>query len=87
MSAVYFIAADENVSFIEKLDTLLERAVIGNLDGIVALKTHMGERRNKTFIKPRYVRKLVEVVKQHGGDPFVTDTMTIYKEGRCIVLD
>lgn len=56
MSEVYFLAADadKESSLIEKLETLLERAGIGNVNnGVVALKAHMGERRNKTFIKPR----------------------------------
>jgi uncharacterized Fe-S center protein len=88
MSEVYFLAVDKGIPLIEKLETLLERAGIGTVNnGVVALKAHMGERRNKTFIKPRYVKKLVELVKQHGGDPFVTDTTTIYKEGRYTAMD
>jgi uncharacterized Fe-S center protein len=87
MSEVYFLAADKDVPFIDKLGILMERVGIGNLNGVVALKAHMGERRNKTFIKPRYVKKLVDVVQQHGGEPFVTDTTTIYMEGRYTAMD
>jgi uncharacterized Fe-S center protein len=87
MSEVYFLAADKDVPLLDELGILMERAGVGNLNGVVALKAHMGERRNKTFLKPRYVKKLAEVVKQHGGEPFVTDTTTIYKEGRYTAMD
>jgi len=87
MSEVYFIAANEDVPLVEKLGILLERAGGSHLNGIVALKMHMGELNNKTFIKPVYIQKLVEVVKQHGGDPFVTDTTTIYKAARYTAMD
>ncbi len=87
MSKVYFIAANKDVTLINKLKILLERADISNLNGVVALKMHMGERNNKTFVKPAYIKKLVDVVKTHGGDPFVTDTTTIYKAGRYTAMD
>jgi uncharacterized Fe-S center protein len=87
MSEVYFIAANKDVPLVDKLEILLEKVGVGNLSGIVALKMHMGERNNKTFVKPVYVKKLVEIVKQHGGAPFVTDTTTIYKEARYTAMD
>ncbi|MBA5942356.1 MAG: DUF362 domain-containing protein [Methanophagales archaeon] len=93
MSEVYFVAADKNknknvrFSLVEKLERLLKKAGCSNLSGIVALKMHMGELKNKTFIKPVYVKKMVDVVKQHGGDPFVTDTTTIYRAGRYTAMD
>ena len=87
MSTVYFTAADEGLPLIEKLATLLDEVDVSNLTGVVALKAHMGERRNKTFVKPSYVKRIVEVVQEHGGDPFVTDTTTIYKEGRYTAMD
>jgi uncharacterized Fe-S center protein len=85
MSKVYFLDAKE--ALIEKLEPLLEKVGVGNLKGVTALKMHMGERNNKTFVKPLYVRKIVEVVKKHGGDPFVTDTTTIYKAERYTAMD
>lgn len=87
MSEVYFIDVKKGVPIIEKLDTLLEKVGVGSLNGIIALKMHMGERNNKTFVKPLYVQKIVEAVKNHGGDPFVTDTTTMYKEERYKAMD
>ena len=85
MSDVYFIEAKHNI--LENLVTLLEHAGISTLTGVTAVKTHMGERANRTFVKPPYVKRIVEVLKNHGGDPFVTDTTTIYKGERHTALD
>ena len=85
MSEVYFIEAKEGTLSLEKqLETLLEKVGVGDLKGVTALKMHMGEQNNKTFIKPLYVREIVAVLKKHGGDPFVTDTTTIYKAKRIL---
>jgi len=85
MSKVYFAEAKD--SMVEKLETLLEEVGVDDLKEVTALKMHMGERNNKTFVKPLYVQKIVAVVKKHGGDPFVTDTTTIYKAGRYTAMD
>jgi len=85
MSKVYFAEAKD--SMVEKLETLLEEVGVDDLKEVTALKMHMGERNNKTFVKPFYVQKIVAVVKKHGGDPFVTDTTTIYKAGRYTAMD
>ncbi len=87
MSEVYFIDAKEGTLTVEKLETLLEKVGVGDLKDVTALKMHMGERNNKTFVKPAYVQKIVAVVKKHGGDPFVTDTTTIYKAERYTAMD
>ena len=71
----------------EKLHALLEHAGVGDLTGVVALKMHMGERNNRTFVKPVFIKPIVEAVKKHGGRPFVTDTTTIYKEKRYTAMD
>ncbi len=87
MSEVYFTDAKEGTFTLEKLETLLEEVGVDDLEKVTALKMHMGERNNKTFVKPLYVQKIVAVVKKHGGDPFVTDTTTIYKAGRYTAMD
>jgi hypothetical protein len=48
----------------------------------VAVKVHMGERGNITYLRPIFVRKIVDLVKQAGGKPFVTDTTTLYPKNR-----
>ncbi len=85
MSKVYFVEAKDGI--IENLEVLLEKAGVSNLTGVTAVKTHMGERKNKTFIQPSYVKRIVEVLKINGGDPFVTDTTTMYKAKRYTAMD
>lgn len=41
----------------------------------VAVKIHFGERYVQTYIRPIYVRKLVEKIRELGGEPFVCDTL------------
>jgi uncharacterized Fe-S center protein len=48
----------------------------------VAVKLHMGELGNVTYIRPAFVRKVVDLVKERGGRPFVTDTVSLYPGGR-----
>ncbi|HEX59289.1 MAG TPA: DUF362 domain-containing protein [Methanomicrobia archaeon] len=76
MARVYLLEAQfPEVSGIEKLFSKLDL----DLDGkFVAIKVHMGELRNVTYVKPFYVRKVVEMVRECGGEPFVTDTTTLY---------
>ncbi len=87
VSKVFFVLANTDAPLLDKLETLLEKADVRNLTGIVALKMHMGELNNKTFVNPFYIKKLVDTVMEYGGDPFVTDTTTIYKEERYTALD
>jgi uncharacterized Fe-S center protein len=44
---------------------------------IVAVKTHMGEAYNVGYLRPVIVRTLVDVLKERGCRPFVTDTTTM----------
>ncbi len=48
----------------------------------VAVKLHMGELGNITYIRPVLVRRVVDLIKQVGGKPFVTDTTALYPGGR-----
>ena len=47
------------------------------LTGKVAIKLHMGEFNNTAYLRPVYVRGLVEKIKSLGGDPMVVDTTTL----------
>jgi uncharacterized Fe-S center protein len=41
----------------------------------VAIKIHFGERYSQYYIRPIYVRKVVDEIKKLGGKPFVCDTL------------
>jgi uncharacterized Fe-S center protein len=48
----------------------------------VAIKLHMGELGNVTYIRPLFVRRVVDLVKRAGGKPFITDTTALYPGAR-----
>jgi len=44
---------------------------------IVAVKTHMGEAYNVGYLRPVIISTLVDLLKERGLRPFVTDTTTM----------
>ena len=56
-------------------------------EALTAIKIHAGERGNDTFINPVLVRKVVDLVKEAGGNPFLTDSNTLYKGSRHNAVD
>jgi len=80
---VYF--ADMRAGMRENLHTKLERltvqAGLSNMirDGeLVAIKMHFGEKGGHAYIRPTFVRRIVDQVKGLGGKPFLTDSSTLY---------
>lgn len=49
---------------------------------LVAVKVHVGEKKNTTHVKPAVVREVVEGVKRREAAPFLTETSTLYKGER-----
>ena len=45
---------------------------------LVAVKLHFGERGNTSFIRPIFVRQVVDHLWEAGGRPFLTDANTVY---------
>lgn len=54
---------------------------------IVAIKLHFGELGNIRYLRPSFVRKVVEIVKKIGATPFLTDTTTLYRRARHTLFD
>lgn len=86
-SRVYFMdfRATYKDSGVSKLQRLIEAAGIDSCikkRDLVALKLHFGELGNTAFIRPVYVRHIVEHVKKAGGFPFLTDANTLYAGSR-----
>jgi uncharacterized protein len=54
------------------LNNLMER------NGLTAVKLHFGEEGNDSFIKPIFIRPVVEKIIENMGKPFLTDTNTLY---------
>lgn len=91
MSAtVYFsdMRAGKKENLFDKIGRLLHscglrrKIVPGDL---TAIKLHFGEKGNHAFVRPVFIRRVVEEVKECGGKPFLTDSSTLYpgtrKEG------
>ncbi|MGB9846091.1 MAG: DUF362 domain-containing protein, partial [Desulfotomaculales bacterium] len=89
---VFFVdmRAKHKENLLDKLEKLFDRAGMKDLvapKDLVAVKVHFGERGNTGFIRPQFVRRLVEKVKSLGGNPFLTDTNTLYVGSRANAVD
>jgi len=86
-SKVYFIdlRATMKESLVAKLGRLIESAglfeTVKERD-LVAVKLHFGEMGNTAFIRPVFLRKIVETIKGVNGVPFLTDANTLYSGTR-----
>ena len=73
-----------------KLKRLMKTAGIADLglDGkFVAIKLHFGELGNISYLRPNYARAVVDVIKELGGKPFLTDCNTMYPGSRKNALE
>ncbi len=60
-----------------KVKELLKRIKIEEIvekGDVVAIKTHLGSEGGFRIVRPPFIKKVVEVIKELGGKPFVTDT-------------
>ncbi|MFC1866965.1 DUF362 domain-containing protein [Thermodesulfobacteriota bacterium] len=82
-SRVYFtnLRASFRSNILDKVVKLLE---ITDLRGmlpprsLVAIKLHFGEKGNIAFVRPNFIRRIVDYTKGLGAYPFLTDTNTLY---------
>ena len=73
-----------------KLKKLIRFAGIDQIDmdgKFVAIKMHFGELGNISYLRPNYARAVVDVVKELGGKPFLTDCNTMYPGSRKNALE
>lgn len=87
MSKVFFtdMRARPDRSLPNKIETLLDRMKINKgirKNELVAIKLHFGERGNCAFLRPVFIRPIVNRIQGAGGLPFLTDTNTLYKGSR-----
>jgi len=84
---VYFsdMRAGERENLFDKIGRLLhccglkERIAPGDL---TAVKMHFGEKGNHAFVRPVFIRRVVEEIKGRGAKPFLTDSSTLYPGSR-----
>lgn len=84
MSGTVFFA-DLRAGHRENLHTKLGRLLdAAGIDGIVgrgdltAIKVHFGEKGGHAYIRPTFLRRIADRVKDLGGRPFLTDSCTLY---------
>lgn len=82
------VSGDENLQ--AKLTRLIKTAGIGEIDfklKFAAIKIHFGELGNLAYLRPNYAKTVVDIVRERGGKPFLTDANTLYVGGRKNALD
>ncbi|MGB3920424.1 DUF362 domain-containing protein, partial [Methanothrix sp.] len=45
---------------------------------LTAIKVHFGEEGNSSYVSPVLVRPIADRIRSAGGEPFLTDTNTLY---------
>ena len=81
MSEVFFRSAAEigpTNTQIDQIKELFQKIPVVEEGDLVAIKIHPGEYGNTTYVRPVIVRTLVDLVKEAGGIPFITDTTVLY---------
>ncbi|QAT43899.1 DUF362 domain-containing protein [Aminipila luticellarii] len=91
-SKVYFTSmkTEPGISLLMKLDKLIRKAGMDSIDfkeKYTAVKVHFGEPGNLAYLRPNYAKVLVDLIKEQGGKPFLTDCNTLYVGGRKNALD
>ena len=84
MSSKVFFAdmrAGARENLFDKIGRLMREAGLEGLlvpGDLVAVKVHFGEKGNHTFVRPIFVRRVVDEIKQLRAIPFLTDSSTLY---------
>ena len=91
-STVWFadLSARPGRSLIDKTGEILRAAGLSARiapGDLTAVKLHFGEKGNASFVRPVFVRRVVEEIAAAGGKAFLTDTNTLYVGGRCNAAD
>ena len=91
-SKVYFtdFRTGLGVPLTAKLQKLIKLAGISSIDmdgKFVAIKMHFGELDNVSYLRPNYAKAIVDLVKELGGKPFLTDCNTMYPGFRKNALE
>jgi len=82
-STVYFtdLRAGHRENLFSQLLRLIDLAGLAGIVGrgeLAAVKVHFGERGGHAYVRPVFLRRIVDRVKELGGKPFLTDSCTLY---------
>lgn len=87
-SKVFFLPVHDGLSpaqqaeAMQKVYCASEAEKIFNAKDFVAIKLHVGEKKNTTHVKPELIRQIVQSIQAKGGLAFLTETSTLYKGER-----
>ncbi len=87
---VYVAPWNPFANMLEKAKKLYEVSRIFDVvspGDLVAIKLHVGELGNPNYIRPFFVKQIMDEVRARGGKPFLTDTTTYYPEKRANAYD
>jgi uncharacterized protein len=68
-------------NLLDKVDELFKRTRLDKRikkNDVVAIKLHFGEPGNCSFVRPTFLRPIVDRIRDLGARPFLTDTNTLY---------
>ncbi|MBW2983541.1 DUF362 domain-containing protein [Candidatus Woesearchaeota archaeon] len=71
--------SESEKEFIEKVKPELKIFKSGEK---IAVKLHMGERGNKTYLKPGFVKQIISILNENKCKPFLFDSPAMYVGGR-----
>lgn len=80
-SAVFFLPWEQRNDLKKLLDRSSARTFLKQGD-FTAVKMHFGERGTDGYIRPQYVKPVIEMICAAKARPFLTDTNTIYSGPR-----
>ncbi len=91
-SKVYFYPSKigkRKISLVDKLEYGLKKLSLDFIekDSLVGIKLSFGEDGNTAYLRHIYVKKVVDMVKERGGKPFLTETSTLYHGMRMNGVD
>ena len=81
MSQVLFFDYSKGKNPLKGIHSLLDKSGFVEMipsGGSVAIKLHMGELGNIRYIRPVFVRAIVDIVRERGGRPFLFETVASY---------
>lgn len=84
MSKVYFSPATQKSEMLRALEILYEK-ISKNFDvegKKVAVKTHFGEKGNRTHLDPSFAKRICEIIRRKGGEPNLVECNTLYRGER-----
>lgn len=89
---VYFtdLRTKPGLNLLDKVEKLVKKAGIESVDfknKFVAVKIHFGEPGNLAYIRPNYAARIVKIIKDLGGMPYLTDSNTLYSGRRANAVE